>query len=1091
MKRTTLGLTILFVLLAFAQVHATVVWKSDYHEFRYGVEINTGYKGGSFIDTSTTPPDFKPDGSATTVFTNMGASCGTFEGTALASLSELGGAIEMTGMAKGPDQGVNPQDGIVVQASNEVKLNGFNSYHGADVYSVVRSLISRRFTVSMPGEYHVWTHFKGAVDFDAFGNEESPYHALHSISGRVTLEEYEEGTPPNFLRKVGEFTFENAPNQETMTVELSNQARVFYQLRVVLDLTSDIQNLEFFTVTGPLGGPFQLGTQAAPFELGAFVSLAPPTPQYALTVETNGQGTVALDPADGIYDKGTVVALTATPAPGWYFGGWTGDVADPNAAATTTTMNANKQILATFTQTPPGYTLTMAVTGDGTTTPEVGDHDYGVDEVVGITATAADGWYFSEWTGEVADPNAAATTVTMDGDKTVTAVFTDQIPQVTLTMAVEGQGSTTPETGDHTYNMGDEVGVTATPADGWQFVSWSENVADPNASTTTVTMDDNKTVTATFTQLPQYTLTVAVDPEASGSVALDPDGGTYAEGTVVQLTATAIDGLYFSEWTGDLTGTDNPATITMDGDKAVTATFTDEPPAAQYTLTTVVNGEGAVTLDPDGGTYEEGTVVTVTGAPAADWMFDQWTGDVANPYGQLTTVTMDADKSITAGFFLDANLNGVPDDQDVDAGIDLNGDGIDDIDQPDVIKSVYTVVGDCQMGVEVGENVASIDSAKAVSPAGDLPIGALCFKLSVNDSMNPADVTVYFCRPATEDAMWYQYDPVTQELTDYSDHATFSEDRMSVVLALMDGDYGDADGMVDTVIVHCGGPTGITLPQYTLTVTSDPEEGGALTLDPSEGPYDEGTQVTLTATPTEGWAFAEWAGGVVGSQNPAVITMDGDKTVTAYFSEVQAGQYTLSVTAEGSGVVILDPADGAYDENTEVSLTAQANDGWEFTEWSGDLSGSDNPTTITMDGDKTVTATFTALTQYTLTVTVDPENSGTVTAEPAGGVYAEGTVVTLTAQAEDGWRFSEWGGDLSGSDNPASITMDADKTVTAIFTEYKKLKRHHSDCFIGTASSGGPLGGFLGALMLIGGSMVVLVIGSRLRMRLSTTRVKQ
>jgi hypothetical protein len=717
---------------------------------------------------------------------------------------------------------------------------------------------------------------------------------------------------------------------------------------------------------------------------------------------------VALDPAGGIYDEGTVVGLTATPAEGWYFDGWTGDVADPDAASTTITMDGDKTVTAAFTDQLPQVMLTMAVEGQGSTLPEAGDHLYDIGSEVAITATPAEGWYFDGWTGEVADPNAASTTVTLDTDKIVTAVFTDQVPTFVLTMAVEGNGTTTPEVGEHTYNLDEVVDITATPAQGWYFDTWTGDVADPGAAATTVTMDDNKTVTATFT---------------------------------------------------------------------------DEPPVVEYTLTVEMAGQGTVTLDPAGGIYEEGTVVTVLAEAEAEWMFDQWTGDVANPYGAITTVTMDADKTITAGFLLDENQNGVPDDQDVGAGIDLNGDGIDDIDQPDVIKSVHTMVGDCQMGVEIGDNVASIDSAKAVSPAGDMPIGALCFKVSVNDSMNPAGVTVYFCRPASEDAMWYQYDPIMEELTDYSEHATFSQDRMSVALELMDGDYGDADGMVDTVIVHCGGPTGMTLPQYTLTVSADPPEGGMLTLDPATGPYDEGNEVTLTATPTEGWAFAEWSGDMIGSQNPAVITMDADKTVTAHFTEVQPGQYILSVTAEGSGVVIADPADGAYDEGTVVTLTAQADEDWEFTGWSGDLSGSDNPATITMDSDKQVIATFTALTQYALTVTVDPETSGTVILEPPGGMYAEGTVVTLTAQAESGWRFIEWSGDLTGSTNPDTITMDADKEVMATFSTYKKLKRHHSDCFIGAASSGGPSAGYVAFICIIAGSVLAVAIGAVMRKR--------
>jgi uncharacterized repeat protein (TIGR02543 family) len=61
--------------------------------------------------------------------------------------------------------------------------------------------------------------------------------------------------------------------------------------------------------------------------------------------------------------------------------------------------------------------------GGGTTDPSVGVHVYSEDEVVDITATPNAGYEFDHWTGDVADPNAASTTVTMDGDKTVTAHF--------------------------------------------------------------------------------------------------------------------------------------------------------------------------------------------------------------------------------------------------------------------------------------------------------------------------------------------------------------------------------------------------------------------------------------------------------------------------------------------------------------------------------------------------------------------------------------------------------------------------------------------------------------------------------------------
>ena len=77
-------------------------------------------------------------------------------------------------------------------------------------------------------------------------------------------------------------------------------------------------------------------------------------------------------------------------------------------------------------------------------------------------------------------------------------------------------------------------------------------------------------VTATFTQN-EYTLTVST--VGSGSVAKNPDQSTYHYGDVVTLTATPATGWSFSGWSGGLTGSANPATITIDGNKVVTATF--------------------------------------------------------------------------------------------------------------------------------------------------------------------------------------------------------------------------------------------------------------------------------------------------------------------------------------------------------------------------------------------------------------------------------------------------------------------------------------------------------------------------------------
>jgi uncharacterized repeat protein (TIGR02543 family) len=161
-------------------------------------------------------------------------------------------------------------------------------------------------------------------------------------------------------------------------------------------------------------------------------------------------------------------------------------------------------------------------------------------------------------------------------------------------------------------------------------------------------------------------------------------------------------------------------------------------------------------------------------------------------------------------------------------------------------------------------------------------------------------------------------------------------------------------GEVEDYTVDISG--GVPPEQYTLTTNTVGQ--GSITLNPPGGTYDEGTVVTLTAVPASGWQFDGWSGDLTGTANPTTITMNADKTVTATFSEVIVPQYTLTVNTVGQGSVALNPPGGTYNEGTVVTLTATPSSGWQFDNWSGDLSGTQNPITITMNDDKTVTANF-------------------------------------------------------------------------------------------------------------------------------------
>jgi uncharacterized repeat protein (TIGR02543 family) len=375
-------------------------------------------------------------------------------------------------------------------------------------------------------------------------------------------------------------------------------------------------------------------------------------PSYTLTIAKVGTGTTRPGVGTRSYDEGTVVTITATPAGGYRFDNWTGDVADSTSATTTVTMEADKSVTANFAALVT-YTLTMAVNGSGTTTPAAGTYTKNGGQVVNITATPAGGYKFDNWTGDVANATSATTTVTMDADKSVTANFSALVTYA-LTMAVdpEGGGTTTPAAGVYTKNGGEVVNITATPASGWKFVNWSGDVANATSATTTVTMSADKSVTANFSQIPTYTLTMAV----SGNGAITPAVGdhTYLEGAVVNITATPASGWQFDSWTGDVATVadvdDATTTITMDGDYSITATFVEE---VSYILTMDVDGNGSTSPMVGDHDYDEVTVVDITATPRYGWKFDSWTGDtytVDDPDAASTTITVDGDYYVIASF---------------------------------------------------------------------------------------------------------------------------------------------------------------------------------------------------------------------------------------------------------------------------------------------------------------------------------------------------------------------------------------------------------------------------------------------------------
>ncbi|MFA4836280.1 MAG: Ig-like domain-containing protein [Dehalococcoidia bacterium] len=215
-----------------------------------------------------------------------------------------------------------------------------------------------------------------------------------------------------------------------------------------------------------------------------------------------------------------------------------------------------------------------------------------------------------------------------------------------------------------------------------------------------------------------------------------------------------------------------------------------------------------------------------------------------------------------------------------------------------------------------------------------------------------------------------------------------------------------------------------TVTQSTYTLTTNLVGTGTITRN-NAGPYHYGDVVQLTANAATSWTFDAWSGDATGTASPVNITMDGNKTVTATFTQ---NTYTLTTNVVGNGTITRNNT-GPYHSGDVVQLTANAATSWTFSGWSGDAAGTTSPVSVTINGNKAVTATFT---QNTYTLTTNVVGTGTITLNNAGPYYT-GDIVQLTANPGAGYRFSAWSGGAAGANTSVNVIMSSNKTATATF----------------------------------------------------------
>ena len=737
---------------------------------------------------------------------------------------------------------------------------------------------------------------------------------------------------------------------------------------------------------------------------------AAPIANYTVTtaVSPAGAGTISLSPSTAgqtSFPNGTLLTVTATPAANFTFSGFQGDLSG-TANPQNLTVNAAKSVTANFV--PTQCSLTINTVGTGTAGPASGLYNCG--STINLTAAPGAGYSFGGWSGAgYTGPNASQS-FTLTTNTTETATFI-QGSVCTLGTSVTGSGSITLNPAGGSYSCGTPVQVTAVPfSSDWTFEGFGGALSG-TTNPQTITLDASSpsvSVSAAFTQTSFPVNVTIVGP---GTVTLDPNATSYATGTVVQLTATPNSGAHFVGFTGDVTSATSPASITVSSTKNVTATFANSvitQDAVSHAVTTGTTSTLSWQHTLGAGT-SRAVVIAIGSAdsaasPDANAVVSSvlFNGVYATPipnsliYGgtsgmvqtQLFYLT-EAELPPAGTYTVQVNLVGA-----------IGG----------FQAGAISLIGVNQGPPEAVMTHRDTSGADLISTA----ITTLTNNAWVIDVVEDNNLTTLAAN-AGQTKAW------SQSSTGLGTGGSSTE-AVATAGPVTLGWTGSASRLTHSLAAFP--PAGTVVPP-TYTLTTNVTGIGTVATNPGISQLPTQTGVLLTATPGLGYAFGSWSGDFSSTVNPLPIVMDANHTVTANF--VAAPTCTVTFNVVGSGTVL--PAAGTYNCGTVLHLTATPGSGYSFTSYSGDFSSADNPADFTLSADSNITVEFDVIPLCNLTM--NTTGQGTVT--PASGAYACGSTLTLQATAANGYGFSGFTGDYTGTNNPASFQINQDSTITANF----------------------------------------------------------